>query len=34
MNEFMDDVTITEGPPETVVSMWRALGQRRSATPV
>jgi serine phosphatase RsbU (regulator of sigma subunit)/anti-sigma regulatory factor (Ser/Thr protein kinase) len=34
MNEFMDDVTITEGPPETVVSMWRALGHRRSATPV
>jgi serine phosphatase RsbU (regulator of sigma subunit)/anti-sigma regulatory factor (Ser/Thr protein kinase) len=33
MNEFMDDVTIIEGPPETVVSMWRALGHRRSATP-
>jgi len=33
INEFMDDVTIIEGPPETVVSMWRALGHRRSATP-
>ena len=33
MSEFMDDVTITKGPPETVVSMWHTLGDRRSAIP-
>jgi GAF domain-containing protein/anti-sigma regulatory factor (Ser/Thr protein kinase) len=32
MDEFMDDVTITKGPPETVVSMWHPLGRRRSAS--
>jgi GAF domain-containing protein/anti-sigma regulatory factor (Ser/Thr protein kinase) len=32
MKEFMDDVEITEGPPETVVIMRRTLGHQRAAS--
>jgi serine phosphatase RsbU (regulator of sigma subunit)/anti-sigma regulatory factor (Ser/Thr protein kinase) len=31
MNEFMDDVEITKGPPETVVTMRRTLGHRAAS---
>ena len=32
MDELMDDVEITKGPPETVVVMRRTLGDRRTAS--
>ena len=31
MNEFMDDVTIAKGPPETVVTMRHTLARQRAA---
>jgi serine phosphatase RsbU (regulator of sigma subunit)/anti-sigma regulatory factor (Ser/Thr protein kinase) len=33
MDELMDDVDITKGPPETVVVMRRFLGDRRAVSP-